>query len=262
VDLVPVDSLHADTTYVVTLPSGVQDRRSNPFGIPVALGFSTGSEIDENVLVGRVVRSGKPVARAGVYLFIWNEERETDPEVDVPYRQTESDADGNFVMPFLRPATRAYQLFAYSDANRTGAFEEGDPAGFFPEPVTVPALPETTGGTETELQDSGRTGSIRGSLRGDWESEGVLCVQVMAPGDSAATVSREVKISQPGPFRLDGISPGKYLLRAYQDVNDNQTWDKTEEIQEPGGSVADTLEVEAGGVVRGLILRPGSEEEH
>ncbi len=261
VRLEPLDSLYADTTYVVTVGAGVKDRRTNIVGVPIAVAFSTGSTVDGRVLVGKVIRSGKPVARAAVWLYTWRNDRDIDPEVDVPYRQTETDADGDFVLPFLRPAYRAYQVFAFSDANRTGAFEEGDPAGFSLEPLTVPALPETTGGVEVSLWDSARSGSISGDVLGEWEPEGAIWIRVMVPGDSVATVSRQEKITGPGPFRLGGIPAGRSVLQAYQDLNDNGQWDETLELREPGATLVDTLDLKAGETVRGVELRRSGEGE-
>lgn len=244
VTLVPIDSLYDDTTYVMVLASAIEDRRSNAIPIPVVLGFSTGSAIDRAVLVGRVLRGGKPSAHARVWLYVWTDERESDPEVDVPYRQTETDGEGNFLLPFLRPGGRSYELFAYKDANRTGAFEEGDPWGFFQEPVTVAAYPETTGGIEVELWDSARTGRILGMVSGRWEPQGRLRLSLTAPGDSSAT--RVETLSQPGPFRLSGIPPGKYVLSVYQDVNGNERCDDEEELREPSAALPDTLEIVVG----------------
>jgi len=260
-ELIPVDSLRADSTYVLTLGSSIQDRRSNVIPIPVAVGFSTGSRVDKSVLVGNVMRAGKPVARAGVWLYEWGDDPEVDPEVDVPYRQTETDAQGGFVLPFLRPATRAYQLFAYLDANRTGAFEEGDPAGFFQEPLTVSAAPETTGGIEIDIWDSGRTGSISGRLFDEWDPEGALWIRVLVPKDSTTAVEREGKISRPGRFLLGGIPPGKVLLEVYQDLNGNEQWDDTEDLSEPRAGMPDTLEVTAGEKIRNVEFRRGPQEE-
>ena len=261
VQLTPVDSLHADSTYVVTLGSAVQDRRSNALPLPVAVGFSTGSRIDESVLVGKVMRAGKPVARAAVWLYLWSEDPAVDPEVDVPYRQTETDAQGGFVLPFVRPASRAYQVFGYLDANRTGAFEEGDPGGFFQEPLSVAALPETTGGIEIDIWDSGRTGSISGKLFDEWEPEGALWIRAVAPQDSAREVVREEKISRPGPFLVGGIPPGRVLLEVYQDLNGNDEWDDAEDLREPAAGMADTLEVTAGETIRNVEFRRAEREE-
>ncbi|MCK4547323.1 MAG: Ig-like domain-containing protein [Candidatus Eisenbacteria sp.] len=259
VTLAPLDSLYADTTYVVTLGAAVQDRRSNRIGIPVAIGFSTGPNLDESALVGRVLRSGKSVAGAGVLLYVWKDGREADPEVDVPYRQTETDPDGNFVLPFLRPVSRGYELFAFLDQNRTGAFEEGDPSGFYPEPVSVAAFPDTIGGIEIEVWDSRKTGLVMGCVLGDWDPEFPVWVEASVPGDS--TVARSTRISRPGPFRMGGVPAGKYFLSVFQDMNGDGQWDTIEDLPEPRVTVADTLEVEAGAVVRDVEILREMEEE-
>jgi len=259
VTLVPVDSLLPDTTYVVTLGASIQDRRSNPVGAAQALGFSTGSRLDRGAMLGRVLRGEQGVARAGVWLYVWDDERVGDPEIDIPYRQTETDGQGTFSLPFVRPEERAYALFAYLDANRTGAFEEGDPWGFFPEPLTVAAPPETTGGIEVELWDSSRTGWMWGRVSGDWEAEGDLWLELTSPGDS--TAARIQQMRRPGPFRLCGIPAGAYLLAAYQDLDGNGAWDTTADPREPRVDLSDTLEVSAGQALGNVEIRRVAGEE-
>jgi hypothetical protein len=259
VSLVPLDSLLADSTYVISLGTTVQDRRSNQMGIPVTIGFSTGPRLDQSALVGTVFRSGKPAVGAGVWLYVWDEEREIDPEVDIPYRQTATDREGNFILPFLRPAVRSYEVFAFLDQNKTGAYEEGDPSGYFPEPVTVTAHPDTTGGVEVDLWDAKRSGTIVGRIEGRWETGLPLILEATAAGDSAA--ARTIRIGEPGPFRMSGIPAGSYILGAYQDLNGDELWSVGEDLQEPGVTVPDTVVVEAGVLTRGIeILRVPEDE--
>ncbi len=110
------DSLKANTTYTISLRSGIKDlNEGNPLDSNLWV-FSTGPELDSGYVEGTVedAFSGEAVADMWVMLYM-------DDSDSLPYNKqatylSQSDANGSFRFDYL-PEEQEFKLFALKDEN-------------------------------------------------------------------------------------------------------------------------------------------------
>jgi hypothetical protein len=130
-------TLDSNTTYTVTVASGIKDLRGNAVAKPFQLAFSTGSSIDSLALEGRVMVTSAMIKQKqypSVGLFLLGKERnsrhyllkyrdttntvpDTVPQlaVEPPLFVTQADSNGWFRLGGLRPGR--YRVVAFVDVN-------------------------------------------------------------------------------------------------------------------------------------------------
>lgn len=101
------------TTIIVTLSGNISDTKSNKMGSPVTVAVSTGDEIDQGQITGRVryADSGEPIISEKVLLY--------RSPIDLKERatyQAETDTGGVFRFSYLREG--AYKAIYLEDRNR------------------------------------------------------------------------------------------------------------------------------------------------
>lgn len=107
------DPLPDSSTIIVTLGGNVADTRGNKVGAPKIVAFSTGNEIDEASITGRLrsANTGEGMATQKIALY-------REPiDVEAPYNYTaETDTGGYFKFSYLREGN--YKTFYFDDRNR------------------------------------------------------------------------------------------------------------------------------------------------
>jgi uncharacterized protein (DUF2141 family) len=116
-DLIFLDSLEAERTYVISVGSQAKDLRGNPAGNTSTIAFSTGEHIDRGRIDGWLtgVKSAQAVS-------LWAYALGTDSLVNpawwnADYR-LQADQDGNFRFEHIRAGR--YRVFAVEDRNQDG----------------------------------------------------------------------------------------------------------------------------------------------
>lgn len=113
VDIAFPEALRPNTTFVLTIDTGLRDVRGVPLPAPITLAFATGAVIDQGRLSGLVVepRAGGPAAGYDVLAY-----REEDDRSGGPAYRTQTDEDGRFSLSYLRAGN--YRVVVLGDRNR------------------------------------------------------------------------------------------------------------------------------------------------
>jgi hypothetical protein len=131
--------LRDSCTYVVTLGTAVQDFRGNRMAESYTFAFSTGGQVDEGRITGRVTAEAG-CSGVDVWAYPCSEGHEPDPSILEPDYIVQCAESGAFAFSHLRPAR--YRLFAVRDRNADRLYQAGD------DEIGVPcfdALPDSSG---------------------------------------------------------------------------------------------------------------------
>lgn len=101
------------TTVILTLGSGVTDTRSNKMGSPTQIAVSTGPEIDEGKISGRIRNAETGAGFEGLSVFLYKSPFDLGQKAD--YKAI-SDTGGVFRFQYLSGGN--YKAFALEDVNR------------------------------------------------------------------------------------------------------------------------------------------------
>jgi len=118
------DSLRSNTTYVVTLGTGIRDLRNNRLEQSISIAFSTGDSIATGELRGRIYGEKVQGILLGAYLV--GENQEPDPaRIEAEYT-TQSGKSGEFEFRYLANGT--YRVFAIDDKYGNRLYDRGEDA--------------------------------------------------------------------------------------------------------------------------------------
>ncbi len=123
------DTLLANQTYLVTVGTSVRDQHGNPMRESFTLAFSTGSQLDNGQIVGRVFAKTS-VLNFQIWGYLLRLTPAPDPRIDSPQYQTQCDAQGHFLLQNLSPGH--YRLFAVNDKDGNRRYDPGYDAIGFP----------------------------------------------------------------------------------------------------------------------------------
>ncbi|GAA3958067.1 hypothetical protein GCM10022407_01760 [Hymenobacter antarcticus] len=228
--------LDANTTYSFNFREAVVDITEALPAKNASLTFSTGPELDSGRVSGNVVGllTTKPVAEASIGLY-----READTagvRRGRPYYTVLTDKEGRFSLNFLKAGR--YKLYAITDKNNNGQFDDGEKIAYLPAPITVasgPGTPVTLVLTQPDRRPPLLTTrqpsptQLRLSFN---EGLSSATLAPLDPGTTATAVSEAVQLADRGRtvvlFKTPAVGDGRYLLT---------TADST------GNSTVDTLQV-------------------
>jgi len=113
------NELPDSTTIIITVGGNTTDTRSNKMGAPVQLAVSTGNEIDEGEIIGRLrnVETGEPETDVKILLY-----REPFDLTNAANYSSEPDTGGVFRFGYLRAGR--YKAFALDDRNRNKTWDK------------------------------------------------------------------------------------------------------------------------------------------
>ncbi|MBN2011246.1 Ig-like domain-containing protein [candidate division KSB1 bacterium] len=114
------EPLKHDRTYVVTIGTKAQDLRRNPMKDAFHIAFSTGNELDNGAISGRIYGENKP---EGIILGAYSltDSVPVQPSKSYPEYITQCNATGEFEFPYMAPGT--YQVFAITDRNANQKYD-------------------------------------------------------------------------------------------------------------------------------------------
>lgn len=122
--------LRQNTTYIITIGAKAADRQGNPLRESLVLTFSTGAELAEGVIRGRVIPwtffGPSPESVSGVDVAAYrlaDSTRTPDPRDDIPDYVTQTGTDGSFSLAGVSPGI--YRLFAIGDKDQNGFYTPG-----------------------------------------------------------------------------------------------------------------------------------------
>ena len=243
--VVLAESLKANQTYALTVGGGARDHHGNPMSSGATVPFSTADSFPPGVIAGHL--QGRGVSVIGAYLWCYAGARTPDSTARDFDALGLADDYGDFrVLGLYVPGT--YRLWAFIDLNRNRSFE---PATDLLVPVDTtfeltPAAPTATGLeiTLTNPRAPGRVGgAVLDSLAGSARS------RIVAVSDVDEHNVVDVACNNDRAFKFE-LSPGKWRLRGYRDVNGNGRW---EQVTEPA-SDAYPIEVNATQEITGVRL--------
>lgn len=113
-ELVYLDSLAENRTYVISVGSAVKDQRGNPAGEPYTIAFSTGDQIDRGRLRGIIADEENPQT-VSIWVYDLAATPEPNPTSDLADYALQADRNGNFTFGYLRLGN--YRAFAVHDRN-------------------------------------------------------------------------------------------------------------------------------------------------
>ena len=116
------ESLRENRTYVLTIGTDAEDLRRNRLSRSFHLAFSTGEELDDGRISGRVYsRSGMEGIIVGAYGM--NGENGLNPSEKYADYVTQCNSEGDFQLSYISPGM--YRLFAVGDADRDLKYARG-----------------------------------------------------------------------------------------------------------------------------------------
>lgn len=118
------DSLRLNTTYVVTLGSGIRDLHNNRLEQSLSVAFSTGDSIANGELSGRIFGEKIQGILIGAYLVTTNQD--PDPASTEADYTTQSGKSGEFAFRYLANGT--YRVFAIDDKYGNRLYDRGEDA--------------------------------------------------------------------------------------------------------------------------------------
>lgn len=117
------EDLPDSTTIIITLGSDISDVRNNKMGKPITLAISTGDDIDEGKITGRIknAQDGSSAGKVRVLLY----RTPVDLEAPATYL-AETDTGGTFIFSYLREGR--YKAMYVDDRNRNKIWERSESA--------------------------------------------------------------------------------------------------------------------------------------
>lgn len=122
------DSLRVNTTYVITLGTGIRDLRNNRLEQSYSLAFSTGDSIATGELRGKIFGENPAAAGQGILVgaFLGDGNRQPDPTREVADYTTQTSKAGDFEFRYL--VDGLYRLFAIDDKYGNRLYDRGEDA--------------------------------------------------------------------------------------------------------------------------------------
>ncbi|MBN1294091.1 MAG: Ig-like domain-containing protein [Candidatus Latescibacteria bacterium] len=144
------EPLKDNTTYVISIGAKAQDLQRNKLDDTITLSFSTGDEIENGKITGRIIPYSffgkEPENVSGIDVVAYRMEipqSSPDPRNDVPNYFTQSGSDGSYEILGLSSAL--YRIFAIGDKDGDGFYTEGsDLIGIAPKDIHLAANDSVT----------------------------------------------------------------------------------------------------------------------
>jgi hypothetical protein len=230
------ERLAPSTTYLVSVGTAAADRHGIRMENSFVAGFSTGSTIEAGIMSGKVTWKGLTVEQALVEVF--DAAGLVAPIAAFPSANPAyvvvTGAGGKYEIPFINTRT-AYRVLAFADVNHNSEYDQGEAIGCAGGPVAFhDSL--TRSGVDMMLCDTSLKGSLAGTVhvvsRPDTsvsadttKMRAQAKVAVTARSLEDATISYRALADKDGLFKMDCVTPGKYLVMAFADYNGNQKKD-------------------------------------
>jgi hypothetical protein len=238
--LVPEGGLRDDVTYLVSVSNKAEDLHGVAMQSTFVSGFSTGDTLNAGLISGSVRWKKLDVEGAVVFLFDADQADSTTgfPSTE-PLYVTLSGSHGVYEVPFVDTDKR-YRIFAVIDKNLDSEYDQGENVGCHQGDVAFGEEPEV-GDIDVGICGETLLGQIAGRIDTSSVSD-TLVIAVAAVSVDDSTVIHTAKPEKDGTFGMKCVEPGRYRVRAFNDLNANLLLD-------PGDSILvelpDTFRVES-----------------
>ncbi|MBI5836614.1 MAG: Ig-like domain-containing protein [Candidatus Eisenbacteria bacterium] len=224
-ELVPQDSLRANTTYLAVVGTGARDSHGNALARAVNLVFSTGEKLSPGRVSGRV--EAVKQSAAGIFVWLYDQALHADSlwGRDDPDYVGQTGADGHFEILGLGIGP-AYSVHLFADLNRNRAFDEG---GEYMMHLARRVQLTDSVPSDTSIRARYVDPKLPGSVAGRLDTSLVRLsgrVLVECLDDTAAT--QTVTADARGGFLLRVTPPGKYRIYWFSDENQDLLPDPAE----------------------------------
>ncbi|MGI4873705.1 MAG: Ig-like domain-containing domain [Janthinobacterium lividum] len=213
--------LDPNTTYSFNFRKAIVDVTESLPAKYQALSFSTGARLDSGQVRGTVVNLLTSRPAADVVVGLYRPADTVTVRKGPPYYLTRTDNKGAFQLNFLRVAP--YRLYAWSDKNGNGRFDDGEPIAYLPAPVAITdtTAPRTLQLVRPDRLPPQRTGSEANATQQRYRfNEGLAAATLTPlPPDNpapAADVQQATQAAEQGRllilYKTSTVGDGRYLL--------------------------------------------------
>jgi hypothetical protein len=158
-DLIYLDSLAENRTYVITVGSAIKDLRGNPAGQPYTIAFATGAQIDRGRIGGLIADEETPNV-ISIWAYDLALRSAPDPAQDAADYALQADRNGYFKFGYLRLGN--YRVFAVHDRNLNRRWDmAGETIGIPPWDVVITDSAESYLSFRMSNQDTSKIGIVR-----------------------------------------------------------------------------------------------------
>jgi hypothetical protein len=251
----PVEPLHPDTTYLVTIKAGFRDNHKVGSTDGHKFVFATAAAIDSGTISGRVYFRREPTGKGVVRCFVLPVDSGFAPGAARPDREAQTDERGEYKLEYLPNRNNAFIVWAYQDANENAMFAPQNEAGqLLPDTVSLTPEAPFAAGRDIYIIDPTEPAVVAGVVV-NRSALDTFSVSVALYADSVvARPAYLVTCDTTGSYEFSKVTAGLYLMRAFVDVvpDDSCGWypcfdDTSATCAEPCVQYPDTVFVEPGG---------------
>lgn len=161
-DIIFRDPLRDNTTYIVTVDSGLKDAHGVSLDAPIRVAFATGDQINRGRMAGAVTRAvdGEPDVGLDIYAWVVSDSLSGLPILERPpdYR-TQTNQSGRFSFSYLQEAP--YFVMGLRDGNRNRTIDPGEDVAWPPLPLVDAAGDSLSAGTWLSTRLDTTSASLR-----------------------------------------------------------------------------------------------------
>ncbi len=126
----PAEALRDSTTFIVQIAPGARDQHGVNMAAPFSFAFSTGANLDDGTITGRVTALGEPIPNAVVWVCPGAVETDTLGFVAPCGYTARSGEDGGFRVEHVGTSESAYAVVAFIDRDSDGRFNPSRETGW------------------------------------------------------------------------------------------------------------------------------------
>lgn len=184
----PYDSLHPDTTYVVSLQPGYRDEHNVAAEKRFEFAFATAAHLDTGRVSGVVHFRREPTKNAIVRGFVLAGDSSFTPESAAPDRETRADKSGQYTLRYLPGSNNRFIVWAFEDQNGNGKFDPpGEYGAVFADTLMLRSTVPVVSGRDIFIVDPNEQATVRGTVANETGIDTVfVVVGLYAAGDTLA----------------------------------------------------------------------------
>lgn len=270
-------TLHPDTTYVVALLPGVQDRHNVLTRSRWETVFATSTAIASGEIQGEVWFKDEPSGDAVLWLYHLPDSI-FDPTAQRPAREARSNPSGEFKIPYLPTDGAAFLLFAFRDTRGDGQYNpEDDFAVLYPDTLRLSESLPVAALQRMTIIDPNEPGSLMGKISTELVLERDILLRLVPATEKPLLVRTDSTLA----YEFRAVPPGTYALWAFLDYQPDSICglytdpeDSSKVLEEPCQVFPDSITIFPGektelpemifpGVIeagRKMLLRPPGSE--
>jgi len=258
--IVPHDSLHPDTTYLVSVKSGFRDGHGVPNDAGFEWAFATSAAIDSGQVRGRVLFRREPSADAVLRLFVLPRDTIFSLGTARADREVRTDEQGHYTIGYLPTKGTEFALWAFQDENDNNSFELDSEVGLTKADTIRLTATVSTLTRDFAIVDPREPSILTGNVRNETGIDTVLMVVGLYALNDTVSVPKPAyytRCDTAGTFTLRNVLTGTYTLSAFVDFEADSIcgtyWcdaDSSRRCREPCAQYPDTLYIDPGADIK------------